>query len=757
MAESQVVANQTLKKLEDQLTCAICLDAFKDPKLLQCFHVYCKDCLQRLVVQDQQGQLSLCCPTCRQSTLLPPTATDASGLQSAFHIHHLFEIQDALKKVKDPQNIQCEKCTKTARSATNFCRDCGKFICEMCSTMHSEWEDMSHHEVVSIKQLQNNVKQLVPPKKIIMYCSVHKGKELELYCETCEELICLHCTINKHCRPEHKYDLVDDTFERHEVEIKASLEPVGKLRSTTINALEQLAVRSQELDNQQATTEANICQQIKQLHEVLEARKEELVVQLGQHMQVKRKNLAIQKDELETALTQLDCLLYVTDSLKTGSQAEIMKIKKSVMKQIKEKTDNFKPDKLPPCESANVKFTSPLLTQASQLQQFGEVYLQQPSPEQCFAKGNSLQVVEQHERATAVVHIVDNIGNACTTPLETVTCELVSEMTGEKTDCSVKRIEATQCEISYQPNNQGRHKLHIKVNGEHIEGSPFAINVKLLIQKLGTPIKMTGGLKAPVGVAINCRGEIIVAEYGGHCVSIFSPTGDKILSFGSEGSGQGQLCNPRFVMVNEDDKILVADTGNNRIQNFTSDGQFIVAVGKKGNSNLEFNSPRGITFNPSNKKIYIVDRNNDRIQIVNHDLTFSGSFGSNGSDNGQFNHPCHVACDSTGIVYVTDTNNHRIQVFTADGKFLRKFGKEGNGKGELKFPVGISINSDNVVYVIDRYNHRVSVFTCEGKHLTSFGTEGSGPGQLRWPCGIAVDKSGVVYVSDTSNNRLQLF
>ena len=48
-SQSQAVAQQALKKLEDQLTCPICLDAFKDPKLLQCFlgiHVYCKDCLQ---------------------------------------------------------------------------------------------------------------------------------------------------------------------------------------------------------------------------------------------------------------------------------------------------------------------------------------------------------------------------------------------------------------------------------------------------------------------------------------------------------------------------------------------------------------------------------------------------------------------------------------------------------------------------------------------------------------------------------------
>ena len=112
MAESHSVAKQALKKLEDQLTCAICLNAFKDPKLLQCFHVYYKDCLQRLVVADGQGQLSLRCPTCRQSTLLSP-GTSISDLQPAFHIHHLFEIQDALEKVKEPQKVMCGKCKKT--------------------------------------------------------------------------------------------------------------------------------------------------------------------------------------------------------------------------------------------------------------------------------------------------------------------------------------------------------------------------------------------------------------------------------------------------------------------------------------------------------------------------------------------------------------------------------------------------------------------------------------------------------------------
>ena len=466
MAESQSVAKQALKKLEDQLTCAICLDAFKDPKLLQCFHVYCKDCLQRLVVTDRQGQLSLRCPTCRQSTLLPP-ATSVSDLQPAFHIHHLFEIQDALEKVKEPQKVMCGKCKKAKQAATSYCRDCGEFICAMCTTIHSNWDDFAGHEVVALEQLESKMKELDALKKVTFYCSLHKGKELEIYCETCEELICHNCTVTKHCRPEHKYSLVDDTFEQHKNEITTSLEPIEKQVGIVNKALEELDQESAEIDDQRGMTKTEIAQLFRQIYDVLEARKADLDSQVDQLANQKLKNLAAQKDEVETVQIQLaSCLSFVRESLRTGSQGEVMKMKKTVMKQIKEVTDNFKPDMLPPCETANVRFiASPELLKVCQ--QFGRVFLQQISPEKCYATGRGLEVAKPGVRATAVLHVVDQKGKACSTPVETLTCGLVSESTGEKIDCSVKTIEASgQYEISYQATSRGRHQLHIKVEGK---------------------------------------------------------------------------------------------------------------------------------------------------------------------------------------------------------------------------------------------------------------------------------------------------
>ena len=464
MAESQA-----LQKVEDQLICAICLDNFKDPKLLQCFHVYCKDCLQRLVVLGEQGQLSLCCPTCRQSTLLPPSATDASSLQSAFHIHHLLEIRDILEKTREAKRMKCEKCNK-GRPATSYCRGCEKFICTTCANIHSDWDEYAQHEVVAIEQLEREEKELdvLKKKKAALCCSLHQGKELELYCETCGELICQNCTVKKH--KDHQYDLVSNCFERHEAEIASSLEPIEEQLDAVNKALEQLELQSHELSDQRAAIEADIHQQIQHVIELLQARKAELIDQLDQFIQEKMKNLAAQKDELETIHTQLvSCLSFVKDRLRRGTHGEVIKMKKAVTKQIKELTDNFDPDMLPPCELADVKFTnfSPL-TLASELQHFGKVILQQTCPEKCYAEGKGLETAESGESATAVVHIVDDKGKACSTPVETVTCELVSDITHEKTDCSVRKTKASQYEISYQLTNHGRHQLHVKVNGVHI-------------------------------------------------------------------------------------------------------------------------------------------------------------------------------------------------------------------------------------------------------------------------------------------------
>ena len=346
----------------------------------------------------------------------------------------------------------------------------------------------------------------------------------------------------------------------------------------------------------------------------------------------------------------------------------------------------------------------------------------------CYATGKGLEVATVGEQATATLHAMDADGKECEHPLVNTSCELVSDVGDPTVKAAIQKKEKNKYTISYQPTHRGRHQLHMKVDGVPIRGSPFAV---IAVKNLSIPIRTTSGLESPWGVAVNQRGEIVVAEYGGHCITIFSSSGEKIRTFGSKGSAHGQFSVPCGVAVDGDGNILVADESNHRIQKFTADGKFLTAVGRNGKKHLEFKYPVGVAVNHRNRKVYICDTNNHRIQILNADLTFfstTSSFGSCGSGDGQFTYPYDVALDSTGNVYVVDHKGHRIQVFAAEGRFLRKFGKKGSGDGELNFPSSVSIDSDDIVYVTERNNnHRVSMFTSEGQFLRSFGTWGEGP------------------------------
>ena len=378
-----------------------------------------------------------------------------------------------------------------------------------------------------------------------------------------------------------------------------------------------------------------------------------------------------------------------------------------------------------------------------------------PDPSKCHATGKGIEAAVVGEMSTAVLQAVNFKDQPCEEPIQSSECELVSELSDTGTRGRVERRGQSQYEIKYQPTIKGRHQLHVKVEGQHIRGSPFTISAKSPVEKLGTPITSLG-MGQSWGVAINQRGEVIIVEWGGCCVSVFSPSGKKLQTFGTCGSGQGQFQSPRGVAVDDEGNIFVTDTDDHRIQKFTPEGQFLAAVGDKGERHMQFNCPIDIAFNVANKKVYVTDHYNHRIQVLNSDLTFSSSFGKPGSDKGQFDRTSSIACDSTGKVYVGDYN-HRIQVFTAEGKFLKMFGRRGAGRGELKMPEGVAIDSNDMVYVSEGGNDRVSVFTSEGVFVTSFGSSGEGPGQLNYPCGLAVDNSGVVYVCEFHNYRVQIF
>ena len=735
---------KALKKIQDQVTCGICLDSYKQPKLLKCFHVYCEQCLQHLV----RGGDGLPCPQCRKVTPLP--VGGVSNLPGAFYIHYLFEIEDALKKVSSSDKPMCNKCKK--REAVRFCRICG-FVCQPCVEIHQDWDELKDHQVIDLGTLTGDVTSLVPPLKKALFCASHPTKKAKLYCETCDELICRDCIVRVH--RDHQYDLVPESFSKQEKVIVDSLKPVKEQISMLEGAVKLVDTRCAAVVEQKMAVVAEIHTVMAHLQQVLEARETALVSQAEQTAQQKLKNLAAQRDRFELRLGQLkSCHDFVEESRRTCSQGEILGMKSPLVKQINELTGSFKPETLAVAEQVDMWFGHSLPELVKTCQQFGKVCCHPVCPEKCQASGEGIKkVVIRSQAVTLSVEALDREGELCLKAVESLRCELVASDGSSRVMGTVKRRKDNIYDISYQPLATGEHQLHILVEEQPICNSPFTVTV---LPNLTAPVKVIGDLKKPWAIAFGEGGRIIVSESGSHQVSIISEGGQK-KSFGACGSSPSRVQCPDGVAVNAGGNILVADHWNHRIQKFSPTGEHLQTVGACGSGPLQFQYPVGLAVHSHTHKVYVTEYSNHRVQVLNSDLTYCSSFGRYGSCNGEFNHPRDISTDRHDNVYVADSDNHRIQVFTAEGVYLRQFGKKGSGEGELCEPAGVFVDSHNLVYITETGNHRVSIFSADGHFIKSFGSKGNGPAQFACPRGLAFDKNGALYVCDRDNNRVQVF
>ncbi|XP_045074442.1 tripartite motif-containing protein 2-like, partial [Coregonus clupeaformis] len=83
------------------LVCSICLDRYHNPKVLPCLHTFCENCLQNYIPPES---LTLSCPVCRQTSILPEKGV--SALQNNFFITNLMEVLQ-----RDPGGSRLEACS----------------------------------------------------------------------------------------------------------------------------------------------------------------------------------------------------------------------------------------------------------------------------------------------------------------------------------------------------------------------------------------------------------------------------------------------------------------------------------------------------------------------------------------------------------------------------------------------------------------------------------------------------------------------
>ena len=168
--------------------------------------------------------------------------------------------------------------------------------------------------------------------------------------------------------------------------------------------------------------------------------------------------------------------------------------------------------------------------------------------------------------------------------------------------------------ISYFPRVQGTIKLLVKVNGEHIHGSPFAVIVKpfqvkpvLCIGKKGSG---EGMLNSPIGVAVTTKDEAVVVDHWNHRVQVFASNGTFLRSFGHKGENAGEFTNPTGIAINKDRNILVSECYNHRVQILSWEGRHLGSFGGEGCLDSQLSYPWGLSLDSTGNVLLLMQVTN---------------------------------------------------------------------------------------------------------------------------------------------------
>jgi sugar lactone lactonase YvrE len=209
-----------------------------------------------------------------------------------------------------------------------------------------------------------------------------------------------------------------------------------------------------------------------------------------------------------------------------------------------------------------------------------------------------------------------------------------------------------------------------------------------------------GQLPDPNGIAIDRSGNIYVAEIDSkHCVQKLGPDGTFVAEWAPG------LYGPRRIAIGPDDSIYVVDSGRNRIVKFSPDGQVLTTWGSEGSGDGQFSGFSSVAVDPTTNKVYVADSLNKRIQIFDSTGKFLTKWAVP-----EWGQPLgfeDLAIDpEKGRLYASSAHTNIILVFDLQGNRIGTLTPKPPDK--LEGPSALAL-SNRKLYVLNMAGNRVSV------------------------------------------------
>jgi DNA-binding beta-propeller fold protein YncE len=278
-------------------------------------------------------------------------------------------------------------------------------------------------------------------------------------------------------------------------------------------------------------------------------------------------------------------------------------------------------------------------------------------------------------------------------------------------------------------------------------------------------------LGRPGALAVDPHGDLWVTDTLNDRVQVRSTqTGHVLAVFGYHGflaeeqgtKGLGQFDAPLGIAIDKRGEVYVADTTNCRVEELAPRGP-IGAFGSFGHDPGTFEVDDDVALGPQGK-IYVADTYNSRIQVFahagkdQHQLLQVIDLKPVVAKLGSVFFPERIAVDHEGNIYVdSHTFDDRILKLSPSGDLIATFGQMTGSVGDptdrFYGPNGLFIDRQDHLWVADTSHGIIQELSTSGKTLTQFTEPGLSPS----PSAVTVDAHGYVYVADYANSLLFKF
>lgn len=198
----------------DPLQCLLCKKRHKDPRILDCFHSFCRECLDKLV-NKLEAKVSFACPMCKIEITLPK-----SGVKGIKVNYYIRAIQASAAFSTTSTCGLCKE--KETKEASERCLECETNFCDTCSGLHINNDANREHHVIKLSNPEANSITQLSHKSV---CEKHK-LENNFYCMLCEIPVCKECVEKVSDHKGHKYKGIHEGAKERREKVKPMIKSI---------------------------------------------------------------------------------------------------------------------------------------------------------------------------------------------------------------------------------------------------------------------------------------------------------------------------------------------------------------------------------------------------------------------------------------------------------------------------------------------------------------------------------------------------